>query len=174
MANGIRNAASIINQMKYSPIKQQELAGAAAAEGQDNRAVSQYDRMVGKQVASEEARMQELDKFADNLAMRKDKLAFARKVNKEQQAMTEEKFNMQEDAFSHKQLFQGLEGVVGLAGVGVNIARTIKKRKLDRIESEKRDEELAVYKSMTVVQSTDPTKPRTAIGFSGHRMNLEY
>lgn len=156
MANGIRNAASIMNQMKYSGIKQKELAGASRQEGYDNKAVSQHDRMVGKQVAGEEARMQNLDKFADDLAMRKDKLSFAKKVHGETSAMAEERLSMQESAFKQKKLFTGIESVIGLASVGTNYWRNVKQKEMDALEKKSYQARIDYYKSYTGVQKTAP------------------
>ena len=154
MANGMRNAASIINQMKYSPIKQKELEGATLQEGRDNKAVSQYDRMVGKQVAGEESRMQNLDKFADELAMRKDKLSFARKVEKQTTSMAEDRLDMQEDRFKQKKLFTGIESVIGLASVGTNFWRNKKQKEMDALEAKAFKAKTAYYRSHTGVKST--------------------
>ena len=130
MAIGMRSASSIINKLKYSPIAQQDLG---QAEAQDNRAVSQTDRMIGKQVAGEQARLMELDKFGDQIAMRQDKLAFGKKVFDEKVNMAEQKFSMAEDQFGHQKLMTGLSIPIGLAATGVNIYGRIKDKQQQKI-----------------------------------------
>jgi hypothetical protein len=140
--------------MKYSPIKQKELQGAVAAEGRDNKAVSQYDRYVGKQVASEEARMQNLDKFADELAMRKDKLGFSKKVQSAQEKMANERLSMQEDALSHSKLFKGIEGALGVLSVGTEYWRGRKQKENDLITKQYHQERLLYYQKRNGTQPT--------------------
>jgi hypothetical protein len=154
MANGMRNASSIIQQMKYSPIKQKELQGALAAEGRDNKAVSQYDRYVGKQVAAEESRMQELDRFGAELAMRRDKLGFSKKMQKETQSMAEERLKMREDALSTKKIYQGIEGAVGILATGTEFWRGRKQKQMDELDKAYKKERILWYQQQN---GTSPT-----------------
>jgi hypothetical protein len=143
MANGIRNASTIISNLKYDPLKQTEMA---QAQGMDNRAVSQYDKMLGKQVAAEQTRQMELDRVGSALATRRDKLAFAKKVHSERQGMAQEKFSMKEKALKDQQLYTGIEAGIGLLGVGVNTYRSIKQKAKDKRTEAKQDELIALTK----------------------------
>lgn len=158
MAN--RNAASIINQMKYSGIKQKQLAAGIRQEGIDNKAVSQSDRMLGKQVAGEESRMQDLDRFGSDLAMRKDKLSFSQKIHGERQSMAEERMDMQESNQSMDMIFKGIEFGVGAASTGVEYWRGKKQRENDKIDAEHTKEETLWYKQQRGLQTPPPQMTR--------------
>ena len=133
MANGMRNASSIINQLKYQPIKQKELQGAVAQEGYDNKAVSQYDKMLGKQVAGEQSRLHALDEFGSDLAMRKDKLAFNKKIHNRQYKLAKDRQDIVASGMKHKRLFDKIEVGVGAVATGTSLWRA----RTARIENEK-------------------------------------
>lgn len=154
MAN--RNAASIINQMKYSGIKQKQLAAGLRQEGIDNKAVSQSDRMLGKQVAGEESRMQDLDKFGSDLAMRKDKLSFAQKIQQERQGMADERLDMQDKNQTYDMIFKGIEGVVGATSTGVEFWRSHKQRAHDKIDLKEHKAKINYYQSHTGATQSRP------------------
>jgi len=140
MATGMKGASSIIDTLKYSPIRQLELQ---EAQGKDNRAVSQEDRMIGRQVANEQSKLLASQKFGDELAMRKDKLAFAKKVQSESKAMAEERQKMAEDEFGHKSIFKGIEFGIGLAGAGAGYYRSRKAKEQAAITKKKNEENFA-------------------------------
>jgi hypothetical protein len=132
MAQGLRGASQIINKLSYSPIAQKQLKSGLQQEGMDNRAVSQQDRMLGKQVAGEQERLMALDKAGQDLSTRKDKLAFARKVQDTKESQFQQKMSMAEDQFSHNK-FKGMtEGVLGLASIGTNTWGRIKQKERDK------------------------------------------
>ena len=131
MASGMRNASSILQQMKYSPIKQKEMEGAMLQEGRSNVAVSQEDRMLGRQVAGEQSRQMEVDKFGEAMAMRKDKLTFAKKIHSKQMDMNQDRLDMQEDRQKHKRAFDYIGIGVSSAGIGVGYLRNIKQKGMD-------------------------------------------
>ena len=143
MATGMSGATSILAKLKHDPIRQLEMQ---QAEGTDNRAVSQEDRMLGKQVAGEQKKLLASKKFGDELAMRKDKLAFAKKVQAESQSMAEERMSMEESRFSHDTIFKGLEiGIMG-AGIGVGYYRNKRSKEQAAITKSQNDELIGLYK----------------------------
>lgn len=131
MATGIRSASSIMNMLKYQPIKQKQLAEGVNQEGRDNRAVSQQDSMLGKQVAGEQSRLHALDEFGADLATRKDKLLFSKKLSDEQNSMAQQRMAINEDNFGTRKMFDYAEGALGLASVGVNYMGMRRKREKD-------------------------------------------
>jgi hypothetical protein len=111
------------------------MAAGLRQEGIDNKAVSQSDRMLGKQVAGEESRMQDLDKFGSDLAMRKDRLAFAQKVHKETSSMAEEKLKMAKSDMNYDMIFKGIEFGLGAASVGTEYWRSKKQKEHDKLDA---------------------------------------
>jgi hypothetical protein len=149
MAIGMRNASNILNKLKYSPLHQSSIDAFMKKEGQDNRAVSAVDHALGKQVAAEQDKMLTSDVWGDQMARRKDKLAFARKMEKEQQKITEAKFDMAEDALGWSKFEDTGELVLGAACVGVNVKRAYDNRQRDKQWKDAMNSLIALGQSQT-------------------------
>ena len=77
-----RSTNSMVEKMMSNPLYQTQLREAGAQEGRDNRAVSSQDRTLGKMVAGEQSRTQSLENAGEQLARRRDDLAFQKNINK--------------------------------------------------------------------------------------------
>lgn len=140
MATGIRGSSDIIKNMSYNPIRQLELANAERARKADNRAIGASDQMLGKQVASEQSRLMELDQFGEQMAMRKDKLAFAKKIQAEKTKMAKEKL-----AFAKSQ--SSKEFTLGLASTAAGTLNMLANRNRDELwKDETRQYRINMYK----------------------------
>jgi hypothetical protein len=64
-----------------------------------------------------------LDRAGDELATRKDKLAFAQKIARQKDDMFQQEMKIKEDAFGHKKFSDITEFGLGLASTGINTYR---------------------------------------------------
>ena len=76
--NGM-SMGSVFNQMKENPIYQQRWAQ-VSNQGQDKRAVSNINRIMGDDIAKEQSRLMNIDDVSRDLSRRADKLEFSKKV----------------------------------------------------------------------------------------------
>jgi hypothetical protein len=137
---GIRNASSILSNMKYDPLRQQELRQFDAMEGADNRAVSQRNKFLGKQVAQEQTKLMKLDNLGDELAMRKDKLEFAKKIQSRREELVNQKMDISEDSFQYKQMFDYAEGIISAISSPISYMNRRKSKQLQAKEMKEREE----------------------------------
>lgn len=147
MATGIRNASSILSKMKYDPLKQQEQRRFEQQEQMSNVAVSQRDKFLGKQVAQEQTRLQELDKFGNELAMRKDKLEFNKKIQSRKEQLANKELGMKEDMFGHNKLFDYAEAIIGAVSIPVTYMNRRKSKELYKMEKAERDTDRMMFRS---------------------------
>ena len=120
---------SVYKKMMDNPIFQQRQLDARAAEGRNNMAVSQENRALGADIAQEQKRMLGLNRAGEELATRKDQLAYERSVHE----FKKERFDisMQQkdqdrarrssqfsDKMSNTNKVQGIEMGLGLLTLG--------------------------------------------------------
>jgi len=132
MATKPRGMAPMYAKMMEDPIRQARIRDAAAAEGQNNMAVSQMNRVLGQEMAGEQKRLAEMDKVGYELATRKDDLAFARKKHEFQkerfgvqmQQETADRVRREKQANARLESETGNEGLemgLGLLSLGANL-----------------------------------------------------
>ena len=146
MATGLRNASSILSKMKYDPLRQVEQQRFDQQEAMSNVAVSQRDAMLGKQVAAEQDKLMKLDSLGNDLAMRKDKLEFNKKIQKRSQQLAEDELDLKDDWISHKQVMDWGETIIGAASLPVSFANRIKSKKLHELEMKERKMDRKMYR----------------------------
>ena len=88
-----RSTSGIINSVMNQPLYQQAILNAQNV-GQDKRAVGSRNAVLGKAVRGEGDRLLGMDIEGSKLAMRKDKLGFARQIAAKKNAMAEEQLKM--------------------------------------------------------------------------------
>lgn len=94
MAIPKRSTSGIINSVMNQPLYQQAVLNAQNV-GQDKRAVGSRNATLGKLVRGERERLLGLDIKGDELAMRKDKLGFARQIAAKKHALAQDRLAMQ-------------------------------------------------------------------------------
>ena len=114
--------------MMNNPLYQKAQMEAGAAEGRNNMAVSQMDRITGAQIAGEQKRLMNLDKAGLELATRKDSLAHSRKIldfqrerlsTRASQADRSRDLRVEASQNPHEGLEMGL-GLLSLGATGYN------------------------------------------------------
>lgn len=99
-SNGM-SMGSIFNQMKENPIYQQRWAQ-VSNQGQDKRAVSNINRIIGEDIANQHSRFMDIDDTSKNLSRRADKLEFSKKVEDFKADQFNKKLGIEEDAFEEE------------------------------------------------------------------------
>ena len=154
MAKGIRSASSIIEKMKYQPTKQLESQRFAQQEGMDNKAVSQRDRFLGKQVASEQQRFMELDKVGEEISMRKDKLSFNKKITGEKIKLAQQEQKLKEDSFNSEKMSKGIEFGLGMISTPIAAYNRFEASKQNKLYTQQLMKNLKLMNERT----SDPTE----------------
>lgn len=129
---GIRSSSNIIQQMSYNPIHQQEMALYDQAEGADNRAVSMRDKHIGKMVAKEQERGLESARIGDEFAMRKDRLAHAKKISDQRAKLSQDSLQLGRDRLKHQKKMDKFSYNLGLISTGISAGNMAKNYFEDR------------------------------------------
>ena len=111
-----RSTSGIINSVMNQPLYQQAILNAQNP-GQDKRAVGSRNAVLGQAVRGERDRLLGMDIKGSELAMRKDKLGFARQIAAKKNAMAEEKMKIEKKSNSLAYTLGGLSTVAsGFSG----------------------------------------------------------
>lgn len=140
MAKGLRNASGLINQMSYNPLRQQELQQFEMQEGMDNKAISARDHFLGKQVANEQSKIMQSEQIGDDLAMRKDKLAHAKKISDQRIKMSKESLNLGKEKLAHQKSQDSFAFSLGMLSTAVEGLNMFKNKVQDWDYKRERDD----------------------------------
>lgn len=128
--------ANMIQRLMSNPLYQQEIARGMNV-GQDKRAVGGLDRALGGAIASEQKSMMAKERAGEELARRKDNLAFQKKLAKQQQKNWEAKQSFEREN-------RDFNFAAGLVSTGINTWTTYQERQRQKQRNE--DHELIMKK----------------------------
>jgi len=142
------STSAMASKMMEDPAKQKMLRDATA--GRDNRAVSNESQVMGQMMAGEGKRLMDMDRIGNELAMRKDDLAFKKRTHdfKKERFGVEMSQRQQEVAQRDRQFYdklevqsegsenpyEGIEMGLGLLSVGANLYGGYKGRQQHKAE----------------------------------------
>ena len=132
-----RSTSGIINSVMNQPLYQQAILNAQNP-GQDKRAVGSRNAVLGQAVRGERDRLLGMDIKGSELAMRKDKLGFARQIAAKKNAMAQERMDMEKRSNKLATTLGGLSTIA--TGFG-----SYNQWKKDRVEDKRADELYAMY-----------------------------
>lgn len=143
---GLGQSANIVKSMAYNPIHQTDMKNYLDAERADNRAISMRDRATGKAVAAEQSRQIELKRIGNEMKTRKDRLAFAKK-------MDDKNYKLREEGFKFQKKQADMEWNLGLASTVIGTFNMFHNLNSDRLWSNKMDTMLEATRKATGVKS---------------------
>ena len=119
------STVNMLDRMMANPINQKKALLNEQAQGINNMAVNQSDRMMGMDIATEEKRLLGLDRAGNELAMRKDNLDLAKRnleFKQERLGIESEQFNqglnLKRQEMDIESGNQGIEMGLGLLSLG--------------------------------------------------------
>ena len=131
-----RSTSGIINSIMNQPLYQQAILNSQNV-GQDKRAVGSRNVTMGKLIRGEHERLLGMDIKGSELAMRKDKLGFARQIASKKNALAQDAFKEQQKSNQMALVLGGLSTVA--TGFG-----SYNKWKKDKVADRRHEERMTM------------------------------
>jgi predicted ribosome quality control (RQC) complex YloA/Tae2 family protein len=117
-----RATGNVLKRVSNSPLYQKEIQKALNV-SPDKRAVSGINRALGRGIAMEQSKLARSDQAGEQLARRRDKLAFSKKLLDDKKSRWSEQNKLRKSILDYEEGQLGLEVGLGLAGVGTSFWR---------------------------------------------------